>query len=225
MSAATLSGTIAGANVRLLAERALFVEASRTLVVADLHWGKSETFRAHGIPLPEGVLDADLARLARAIERCEAERLVVLGDLVHAREGITPALVERIAAWRRAHPVPAVLVRGNHDRHLPRLPAEWALDDSDDALVDPPFAWMHDASEPPPAIAYTALHRVGGHLHPLVALEGGGDALRLPAFVIEPQRTVLPAFSEFTAGVTFRRARRRRIVAIAGDALADLGEA
>lgn len=223
MSAA-LPFVIAGAPVRLLAERALFVEATRTLVAADLHWGKSETFRAHGIPLPDGVLDEDLARLARALERSEAERLVVLGDLVHAREGVTPGLVERIAAWRRAHPLPTTLVRGNHDRHLPHLPREWAIEEVASALVEPPFAWVHDTDAADPAIADTTLHRVGGHLHPLVALEGGGDALRLPAFVIDPQRTVLPAFSGFTAGVTMRRARRRRLVAVAGAGLADLGE-
>ena len=39
-------------QLRLLPQRAVWLEGSRTLLLADLHLGKAETFQAHGIPLP-----------------------------------------------------------------------------------------------------------------------------------------------------------------------------
>ena len=55
--------TIAGEDVQLLPERALYWPRACTLVVADVHWGKAATFRAAGIPIPSGTTTEDLARL------------------------------------------------------------------------------------------------------------------------------------------------------------------
>ncbi|HET7427286.1 MAG TPA: DEAD/DEAH box helicase, partial [Gemmatimonadales bacterium] len=53
---------LAGEDLVLLPERALFWPRTATLVVADLHWGKAATFRAAGIPIPTGTTGEDLAR-------------------------------------------------------------------------------------------------------------------------------------------------------------------
>ena len=58
---------LAGEEVRLLPERALFWPRTATLIVADLHWGKGATFRAAGIPIPLGSTSDDLARLDAAL--------------------------------------------------------------------------------------------------------------------------------------------------------------
>src|SRR5262249_50769057 len=42
---------IAGERVTLLAERAAYWQRTRTLLVADTHFGKAATFRAAGIPV------------------------------------------------------------------------------------------------------------------------------------------------------------------------------
>src|SRR5215211_5787433 len=57
---------IAGEEIHLLAERALWWPNASTLIVADLHWGKASTFRAAGIPIPIGTTSDDLARLDSA---------------------------------------------------------------------------------------------------------------------------------------------------------------
>src|ERR671921_286637 len=79
--------TIAGEQIYLLPERAIFWPGASTLVVADLHWGKASTFRAVGIPIPIGTTSDDLARLDSALQRTHARRMVVLGDLFHAKAG------------------------------------------------------------------------------------------------------------------------------------------
>jgi hypothetical protein len=74
-----------GEQVLLHPDRALSWPARRTLVVADVHFGKDDAFRRAGIALPAGAARTDVARLARLLRRTRSERLVVLGDFFHAR--------------------------------------------------------------------------------------------------------------------------------------------
>ncbi|MBL9148497.1 MAG: ligase-associated DNA damage response endonuclease PdeM [Phycisphaerae bacterium] len=188
---------VAGEEIVLLPERAAWWPARRTLVVADLHLGKESTFRAAGIPIPDGVLDEALARLARIADACGAERVVVAGDLVHARRGLTPDVVERVAAWRATFAGRIELVDGNHERGV-TIPAAWRIDRRPAYEADGPFAYAHE----PPATQSDGLgpacgYRWCGHLHPTVRV--GRTAL--PAFVIARDHAILPAFTAFARGV------------------------
>ena len=88
-----------------------------TLLVAAVHLGKAATFRNAGIPVPEGSAQADLARLERLVQETAARRLIVLGDLFHARSGCTQAVFDEFAATRSRMPETEVLlIAGNHDR-------------------------------------------------------------------------------------------------------------
>lgn len=100
----------------LLAERALHVPDHHTLVLADLHLGKSGHLRRSGIPIPAGAQRTTLERLSALLERLRPRRVLVLGDLFHSR--LNPEW-EAFVQWRERRPDPAeehwVLVRGNHD--------------------------------------------------------------------------------------------------------------
>jgi uncharacterized protein len=200
--------SVAGERLELLAERAVHWPARSSLLVADLHWGKTETFRAHGIALPDGTLDGDLARLSAALERTQARRVVVLGDLIHHATGLTPALVEHINAWRRRWPGELVLVRGNHDKTSIKFPASWGLEIVEAELADGPFLLRH---EPVPA---EGRYVWAGHLHPQVRIAGRGDALTLPCYHLGRTTGILPAFSEFTGGLLVRRRPGDRVFAL-----------
>lgn len=172
------------------ADRSLLWADERTLIVADPHFGKADTFRAFGVPVPGGA-DAALNRLAVAVAETKAERLVVLGDFWHAQPGRTDALAEQLAAWKAERAALAVeLVRGNHDRAGPP-PDGWGDWHTD--LHDPPFVFAH-FPEPSPS-GYT----LAGHLHPGVLLFGRGkQRLKLPCFRFGVRVGVLPAFGGFT---------------------------
>ena len=110
---------VAGEELWLSAERCIWWPARRTLIVADLHFGKAASFRALGVPVPEKTTDQDLARLAHLIATTGAGRVVLLGDLLHARHGRSAELMDAVGAWRARHAgVEMLLVRGNHDRRL-----------------------------------------------------------------------------------------------------------
>ncbi len=186
--------TLAGEEVRLLPERALFWPRTCTLVVADVHWGKAATFRAAGIPIPGGTTGEDLARLDAALSRTGARRLVVLGDLFHARAGrIATRTLAALRGWReRCDRLEILLVRGNHDRH--------AGDPPDDLRINcvnaPAFSRRSCCGTSP-----VTRPRDTPCGPPASRPRADGPALqreRLPCFLVRPGLTVLPAFGSFT---------------------------
>jgi uncharacterized protein len=208
---------LAGTHVELRPERALHWPEAGVLAVADLHWGKSESFQQHGIPLPNGVLEDDLARLSAALHATRARRVLLVGDLIHSRQGLTRDVVARVTAWRAEHAeMEWVLVRGNHDRHLDVLPAAWRMRLVESHLDEGPFRFAH---HPEPAPGH---YVCAGHLHPTVRLDSGADRLRLPCFHLGAQVGVLPAFSAFTGGLDMRARAGERICVVAGDEVVEL---
>ena len=208
-----LTITLAGEDVQLLPERAIFWPRRAALIVADLHWGKDATFRAAGLGIPHGAAGDDLARLERALTRTGAARLLLLGDLLHARAGREAATFARVAEWRARHPaLDITLVRGNHDRGAGDPPAEWGFACADEPLPDAPFVLRH---YPQPAPGGYVL---AGHLHPAARLRGAGrQQLRLPCFWFGADVGVLPAFGSFTGGAPIAPAPADRVFVLADD--------
>ncbi|MFM7052475.1 MAG: ligase-associated DNA damage response endonuclease PdeM [Planctomycetota bacterium] len=192
--------SIDGREIELLPERAAFLRAPRALVVADIHVGKSESYRRFGVPAADGIDEESLVRLSRAAMRTGARVIVVVGDLTHSADGIGEAERARFAEFRERCSLPIRLVEGNHDRGVRTLPSEWCIDRVGDGFELGGFAFVH---EPPaePAAAWT----ISGHLHPVLSVAKGPRSVEAPAFVFDHARRtlVLPAFSKFTRGVRF----------------------
>lgn len=216
---------LAGEAVRLLPGRALWWPAARTLFVADVHLGKAETFRALGVPVPAGPTEATLSRLGALVDACAADRLVVLGDLLHARPAQAPATMAGLRDWRRARSaLHCVLVRGNHDDRAGDPPSDLDVEVVVEGTPLGPFALCHapvDAAGRAPDAGYA----LAGHEHPAVRLGGRGDSVRVPCFRVGTACAVLPAFGEFTGAATVPPARTDRLYAIAGDRVIALPQA
>ena len=67
----------------LCSDRAVFWCEKSTLLVADLHWLREEVAQAAGYAWPQESLAKDLERLSGLIDTYVAERVLVLGDLIH----------------------------------------------------------------------------------------------------------------------------------------------
>lgn len=201
--------------VELCADRALWWTRARTLFVADVHLGKAAAFRAGGVPVPRGSTARDLARLEALVAATKAERLVVLGDFLHAKRGVVPALETAFVAWRARHASLALtLVRGNHDAHAGDPPEDWRVDVVAEPHAMPPFLACHVPASPRTGYALC------GHVHPGVRLSGrGDDTARLPCFLIGRRRVILPAFGRMTGLAIVSPDPDETVVAIAGNAL------
>ena len=185
---------IRGQTFDFLGSRTIFWREASTLFAADLHWGKTEVFQKHGVPIPHGVLRDDLARLTGALKLTNAKRFMVLGDLIHSTKGLTNEVVEEVAKWRGDSSFYFHLVLGNHDRHFD-APPSWRIDEESGATIEQDFVFAHDE------VKNTDRFVFSGHLHPMARLYARGDSLRLPCFWVQRDRAQLPAFSFFTGGV------------------------
>ena len=198
-SARTFDLCLAGETLTLLPQRAVWWEREKTLFVADLHLGKEATFRAAAIPVPDQTAQ-NLQQLSEAISETQAKRLIVLGDLIHARRGRCEITFSLVAHWRsRFADLQIDLVRGNHDDSSGDPPAAWKIHCDSEPLSLPPFVLRH-YSEPTSEGAVLA-----GHLHPSVRLSGpGGDSARLACFLLRKNVLTLPAFSSFVDGAVIK---------------------
>ena len=192
-------------SITLLPEGAVFLSDSATLVVADVHLGKSAAFRAQGLPVPEGDTVRDLQRLLDLARKCRAAYLVVAGDLFHAPSGITPLLETALADFIHELGLPMTLVVGNHDVKLKQFPAQIravaSLDLGESIRV------VHD-----PAHATSGRVHIAGHWHPVVRIpDGRRTSLRLPCFLYRDHTLVLPAFGSFTGGAILSPAPDDRV--------------
>jgi DNA ligase-associated metallophosphoesterase len=209
---------IAGERVRLLAERAAYWERTRTLLIADPHFGKAAAFRAAGVPVPRGTTTGSLARLDAAVSRTGATRIVILGDFLHAREGREPETTRVVAEWRRRNAsIEMLLVRGNHDKRAGDPGPEIDIRSVDAPQAEPPFVFMHK-----PAVSDDG-YVICGHVHPAARLTGPGrETVRLPCFWARPRSMVLPAFGEFTGVAEIEVQPGDRVWVIADGAVVDV---
>ena len=91
--------TLRNNTFELMSSRAVFWVDQKTLLVSDLHWGKEHHFAAVGIPLPDQLRTAELARLGELVRATQVERILVLGDLVHSARAISAEFQDEIFAW------------------------------------------------------------------------------------------------------------------------------
>lgn len=207
----------AGEALHLLPAHAIWWPSGETLFIADLHLGKAASYRALGQPVPGGTTRDNLARLDTLIAEQRPQRLVCLGDFLHATSGRTPAVLQALGDWRARHQsVAMTLVRGNHDDRAGDPPPEAGIEVVDEPWLLGPFACCHHPR--PDGDRHPTHFILAGHLHPVIHLSGRArDALRLPCFVSEPGQALLPAFGAFTGGHALPAAQDRRFFAVGGD--------
>ncbi|MDF9745422.1 metallophosphoesterase [Natrinema salsiterrestre] len=187
-----------------LRDRAVFVPAAETLVLADVHLGKAAASRVDA-PIDDGSDVVD--RLDGLLAELEPATVVVAGDLLHSFSRL-PRGVERDVA-RLVETVDEsgadlVVTPGNHDTMLAEV---FDGETSDEyALAD---GWVVCHGHEPPQT--TAERYVVGHDHPALSIEGR----KLPCFLYGPNCyegadvLVLPSFTRLAAGSTVNGMRSR----------------
>lgn len=200
-------------RLQLFAERAVYWVRTETLLIADTHWGKAATMRATGIPIPGGTTTADMDRLTALLERTGARRMVLLGDVIHAKAGRAPKTLASVMEWRGRHPaLEMVMVRGNHDRHAGDPPAALRMECVDAPKIEAPFVFQHF---PAPSQHGYAL---AGHTHPAYRVHGrAGERATVACFHFTRTHGTLPAFGALTGCALVSPDPDDELYGIAGD--------
>jgi DNA ligase-associated metallophosphoesterase len=205
-----LAVQLAGEEVWLLADKALYWPGGEALLIADIHFGKAAAYRALGQPVPQGTTSNNLQRLDALLAQYPCRQLIFLGDFLHARGSHAPATLAALHAWRgRNAELAILLIRGNHDRSAGDPPATLNIRVVAEPHLLGPFALQH---EPDP---HPSHHVLAGHVHPVCMLRGRGrQRLRLPCFSLDDGVCLLPAFGAFTGGMQVAPQPGRRLYAV-----------
>jgi uncharacterized protein len=211
--------TINNNSFWVTAERGLFWEEENTLIVADVHLGKSGHFRKSGIGVPQNIYKADLQRLMALLYLFKADRLIIVGDLTHSEANKE---LDLFIKWRKDFSLLQVdLVKGNHDVLADNWYDEGDIIVSNWKLIVGPFLFLHDLKgQKKLTEEEKELYVFTGHLHPGIVLKGKGkQSLRLPCFYFASTHCVLPAFSRFTGTYTVKPEKGETVFAIAENKL------
>ncbi len=198
---------------QLLGDKGLHWLQERALFVADTHFGKEATFRHHGIPVPIGSTQGTLIAITKMLAHTQATRLLILGDMFHAKSSLSEDVVRDLTSFFTRHrEVTFTLIRGNHDARLGQLPSAWPLELSN------PVAWMDRIAlgHHPLALPLNADVYLCGHLHPAIEVGSRRDRLgKLPCFWLHDGCLVLPALGMFTGTASISPATGDRVWTIA----------
>ncbi len=196
-----------GAELWALAEGALFWPSQNLLCVSDLHLGKSDRIaRRSGQMLPPFEITDTLSRLAALIDTHAPKMVICLGDSFDDLDASTSLTqtnrqdLARMKAGRRW-----IWIEGNHDPGPVDIGGEHLAEFSVTGITFRHIAEPDKTAE------------ISGHYHPKCGLSHGG---KRPAFLVDNNRLILPAFGTYTGGLSGRDAAFSQV--IAPDAIAIL---
>lgn len=183
-------------NFILTAERTIFWEKEKALIIADLHIGKTGHFRKSGIGVPQNIFKEDLQRLFSQLQFFKAEQLIIVGDLSHSQFNEEMNFFKK---WRNDFSqLNIFLVNGNHDI----LDDDWYEElkiERKNMLQVNGFSFCHDPEDILPGIIDEGSYTFCGHLHPAISIRGKGkQSLQFPCFYFKKNTGLLPAFSRFS---------------------------
>jgi DNA ligase-associated metallophosphoesterase len=185
--------TLKGTRIMLLPEKAVWLPATQTLLVADWHLGKARHFRKEGIYMPPAGMEKELDRLQLLMEQYRPEILVFLGDLFHS--SINSDWNGLCSFLARHSSTRFILTKGNHDILPEAVFKEAAIEVMTEYMADETLICTHAPLTRVPA----GRINIAGHVHPgCVISTRARMQYRLPCFYYYRRILLLPAFGELT---------------------------
>ncbi|ELZ25249.1 metallophosphoesterase [Natrinema limicola] len=182
-------------------DRAVFVPAAETLVIADVHLGKAAASSVDA-PIDDGTDVRE--RLESVLAATEPSTVVIAGDLLHSFSRLPRGVerdLDRLIDVVNAAEAELVVTPGNHDTMLETVfDVETTLEYE---LADGETVVCHGHERP----KTTADRYIVGHDHPALSIEG----CKRPCVLYGPDAyegadvLVLPAFTRLAAGATVNR--------------------
>jgi DNA ligase-associated metallophosphoesterase len=193
--------------------RSVFWEEDKSLIISDLHFGKTGHFRKSGIAVPQSVYKEDLQRLITQLQYFQPRQLIIAGDLFHSHENKELDLFKK---WRAGFPDLVIhLVKGNHDILKDDWYADAAILLNNGRLSSSHFHFIHDITHIHEDETTEENYFFSGHIHPGIRVRGyGKQSLAFPCFYFGERYAVLPAFSRFTGLAMIQPQSHENIFAI-----------
>ncbi len=162
------------------------------MIVSDLHFEKGSAFARRGVLLPPYDTRETLMRLESVVKKYAPERVIVLGDSLHDREGFERIDFEDLMRiYELQSKRDWIWLKGNHDPSIPDQLGGTALDQFEsDGLT-----FRHEP------VCGAGDYEIAGHLHPVAKISRKGRSLRRRCFIHNENSLVVPAFGSYTGGL------------------------
>ncbi|MBA5791594.1 ligase-associated DNA damage response endonuclease PdeM [Flavobacterium sp. xlx-214] len=172
-------------------QRSMFWPKHQTLILSDLHLGKTAHLRKNGFAIPSYTHTHDIQRLSALIEHYKVQQLVIVGDMIHAKNN------NEVIAWKQfceqhAH-VRIVLIKGNHDRLSNTFLHDLGVHRIEESWLFDGVFFVHEPT------SENEHPTISGHIHPGVQVHLLKNSRKsYPCFALHNNVLILPAFSLFT---------------------------
>ena len=169
-----------------------YLMLDKTLILSDLHLGKTLHFRKAGLAIPAAARDADQSELIRILLMEKPETVLVLGDLFHSASNRE---CEELAMITSQFPsIHFELIMGNHDILSPEVYRSMDFETSSNLSMGNILLTHEPILDLDPKII-----NIHGHIHPGIRLVGlGRQSMLVPCFFWTKQSFCLPAFGALT---------------------------
>lgn len=196
-------------------QRCVYWEEDHTLILSDLHFGKTGHFRKHGIAVPQAVFKEDLQRLFDLVMQYKPRQIIAVGDLFHSEANKE---MDLFLKWRQdIGSTGFILVEGNHDILTPEWYKEAGIEIQKGLYERRGLGFVHDPADCPDGYKQ---YLFCGHYHPGIVINGTGkQSLQFPCYYFSEQMAILPAFSRFSGLATVRKKKTDRVYAIVNHTL------
>jgi uncharacterized protein len=196
--------------ITLLPEKALYLPNHKTVLVADLHFGKINHFRKSGIAVPAKANDKNTDSLINVINSVKPDRVIFLGDLFHSHYNQEWETVGQIL--KHFSSCSFELVLGNHDILSLQQYQRHSIKVFENQLIIGQWLLTHE----PLSLTPENFYNLAGHIHPGVRLAGSGrQSIMLPCFYFGKQQGILPAFGSFTGLASIRPKKDESVFVLA----------
>jgi DNA ligase-associated metallophosphoesterase len=189
---------VEGISLLLTPEKTIFWQAANTLIISDLHLGRSKKIKSGDIIIHTPDYQQELQRLMHQLYYFKADRIIILGDFTYS---IINNIPQEFKDWRKNFSgIQMVWVKGKEDIIEEAWYREHQVDICYHIFNEGPFSFVHDIDkykllEQAPVMTGYPL---SGHLRPVISRKVGGvQQVDLPCFYFAAGQALLPAFSGY----------------------------
>jgi len=194
----------------LSSEKCIFWEEKKTLILSDLHFGKTGHFRKSGIAVPQDAFKEDMQRFVSLLQNYKPNNVIVIGDMFHSHDNKEHALFLK---WRKDfEQLNIQLVMGNHDILHKKWYSDAGIELLEGCHAMNEICFVHDIED---TEMEEGKYYFSGHVHPGISISSGPrQSVHLPCFYFTKQYAVLPAFGKFTGTYPIKPKRGENVFAI-----------
>lgn len=176
------------------------------IVISDLHLGYEYALNSEGLMIPRFQYKKIINRLEEIINKSNASKIIVNGDLKHEFSKITRQEWNEVIdfiEFLKDHFEEIILIKGNHDNFTPFIAEKSDLDVYDSYSVEN-FLILHGDKIPDNFNNIEEDTVIIGHEHPSVGLRSGERVEKVKCYLLgdinDKKFIIMPSFNFITEG-------------------------